>query len=139
MSSNTIICICRIVFLWVIFTTVVALAEDFPEKLEDLERYEASRIAEEGAINDQVSQDTVLQQFNLQALHTKLACIKAVGHAGFCHCISEHMPTDQEFSNYVVAVSKTKNELNFDQLSEYYQGIVKLARSARDKCVAENM
>ena len=64
---------------------------------------------------------------------------KAVGHQEFCHCISENMPADQEFANYVVAVSKTKNELNFDELSDYYQQSIDLARTARDKCVTETM
>lgn len=65
--------------------------------------------------------------------------MKAIGHQQFCHCISENMPSDQEFANYVVAVSKTKSELNFDELSDYYQHSVNLARAARDKCIAETM
>lgn len=60
----------------------------------------------------------------------KLACIKAIGHEKFCHCISENMPFDQEFANYVVAVSKTEKELKFEQLGEYYQQAINLVRSA---------
>ena len=130
--------LCRFVFACVL-STAVAIAEEFPTTLEGLEQYEATHIVDEGAASGQVDSDSVLKQFNLQVWHTKVACIKAVGHEKFCDCISENMPADQEFSNYVVAVSKTKSELNFDQLSEYYQQVVDLARASRDKCVKETM
>ena len=100
---------------------------------------EVSRIAGENATSNQITPDSVLKQFDLQVLHTKLACIKAVGHVGFCGCISENIPVDQEFANYVVDVSKTKSELNFDGLSDYCQQTITLARSTRDKCVMEIM
>ncbi len=122
-----------------VLSTVVAIAEELPTTLEGLEQYEAAHIVDESAASGRVNSDSVLKQFNLQVWHTKVACIKAVGHEKFCDCISENMPADQEFSNYVVAVSKTKNELNFDQLSEYYQQVVDLARASRDKCVKETM
>ena len=138
MSTNSIKCVYIVVFACIFFIPIVT-AEEIPVALEELEHYEAARIAGESATSNQITSDSVLKQFNLQVLHTKLACIKAVGHVGFCGCISENMPVDQEFSNYVVAVSKTKNELNFDGLSDYYQKTINLARSARDKCVMEIM
>ena len=116
-----------------------ALAEDLPKTLEELEEYEAENLVDDSATSEQVTSNSVLQQFNLHVQRTKLACIKATGQEKFCHCISENMPSDQEFANYVVAVSKTKEELKFAELSEYYQQAINLARSARDKCVAEAM
>jgi len=117
----------------------VAIAEDLPTTLEELEQYETKNLIDDSATSEQVTSNTVLQQFNLHVKRTKLACVKAIGHEKFCHCISENMPSDQEFANYVVAVSKTKEELKFGELSEYYQQAINLARSARDKCVAEAM
>ncbi len=125
-----------IIFYFYIST---AIAEDMPKTLEALEAYEAENLIDDSATNEQVTSNTVLQQFNLHVKRTKLACIKAIGHEKFCHCISENMPSDQEFANYVVAVSKTKEELKFGELSEYYQQAINLARTARDKCVAESM
>ena len=129
---------CRIVLTCLVFTAVTH-AEEYPTTLEELEKYEASHLVDENAASDRVTAGTMLEQFNLHVLHTKLACIKAIGHENFCHCISENMPADQEFANYVVAVSKTKGELNYDELSDYYQQSINLARSARDKCVSETM
>jgi len=130
--------LCRFVLACVL-STAVAIAEEIPTTLDELERYEATHIRDENSTNGQVDSGSVLKQFNLQVWHTKVACIKAVGHEKFCDCISENIPADQEFANYVVAVSKTKSELNFDQLSEYYQQVVDLARASRDKCVKETM
>ena len=138
MSTNSIKSVYIVVFSCIFFAPI-ATAEEIPTMLEELERYEVSRIAAENTTSNQITSDSVLKQFDLQVLHTKLACIKAVGHVGFCGCISKNIPVDQEFSNYVVAVSKTKNELNFDGLSDYYQQTINLARSARDKCVTEIM
>jgi len=122
-----------------ILAITTAVAEDLPTTLEELEQYETKNLIDDSATSEQVTSNTVLQQFNLHVKRTKLACVKAIGHEKFCHCISENMPSDQEFANYVVAVSKTKEELNFGELSEYYQQAINLARSARDKCVAEAM
>lgn len=138
MSTNILVWIYKSIFMY-IFCIAISIAEDIPNTLEELERYEAVRLVDESATSDQVTSSSMLKQFNLHVLHTKLACIKAIGHQEFCHCISENMPADQEFANYVVAVSKTKNELNFDELSDYYQQSIDLARSARDKCVTETM
>ncbi len=128
----------KTILLYVFFIAAV-YAENYPDTLEELEQYEAVKLVDESAASDQVTSRTMLQQFNLHVMHTKLACIKAVGHESFCDCISENMPANQEFANYVVAVSKTKSELNFSKLSEYYQQSIDLARSARDKCVTETM
>ena len=114
-------------------------AEEIPTELDKLEQYEAARLADENDASTGITKKSMLKQFNLQILHKKFACLKAIGHEKFCHCISENMPADQEFANYVVAVSKTKQELNFDQLSDYYQQSIDLARAARDKCVSETM
>lgn len=127
-----------IVFVGV-FPVAVAMAEELPATLEGLERYEAAYIAGKSGMDRQVGPGAVRDQFELQVWHTRLACIKALGHEEFCTCISENIPADQEFANYVVAVSKTKDELKFDQLSEYYQEVVDMARASRDLCVWETM
>lgn len=130
--------LCGFVFVGV-FPVVAAMAEDLPATLEGLERYEAAYIAGKSGMDRRVGPGTVLDQFELQVWHTRLACIKALGHEEFCTCISENIPADQEFANYVVAVSKTKDELNFDQLTGYYQEVVDMARASRDQCVGETM
>lgn len=128
----------RLTFVCVVVIASVN-AEEIPAALDELEQYEAARLVDENATSGGVTKESILKQFNLQVSHKKFACLKAIGHEKFCHCISENMPSDQEFANYVVAVSKTKQELNFDQLSDYYQQSIDLARAARDKCVLETM
>ncbi len=122
-----------------ILTTSAALADDLPTTLGALEQYAVEHLADGNTADDQIPLNFALEQLDLQVWHTRLACIKAIGHVKFCHCISENIPIDQEFANYVMAVSKTKSELNYDQLDRYYQQIIDLARSSRDKCVAETM
>ena len=128
----------RLIFVCVVVIANVN-AEEIPTALDELEQYEAASLVDENATSGGVTKGSILKQFNLQVLHKKFACLKAIGHEEFCHCISENMPSDQEFANYVVAVSKTKKELNFDQLSDYYQQSIDLARTARDKCVSKTM
>ena len=129
----------RLIFLCVVVIAIVNAEETPTTTLDELEQYEAVRLVDENAASGEITKGSILKQFNLQVLHKKFACLKAIGHEEFCHCISENMPSDQEFANYVVAVSKTKQELNFDQLSDYYQQSINLARTARDKCVSETM
>jgi hypothetical protein len=57
----------------------------------------------------------------------------------FVTSISESMPADQEFASDVVAVSRPKSEHKFDEYSNYDKNSIDLARSARDKCVAETL
>ena len=129
----------RIPIILFVFSSAVAGDERLPRTLEALEEYEATRLVDKHAASDQVTSGTVLEQFNLHIQHKKITCVKAIGHENFCHCISENMPSDQGFANYVVAVSRTKKELDYDRLSDYYKHSIDLARTARDKCVREAM
>ena len=131
--------LCALMTLLVFASLAVAGDEHLPRMLDALEGYEADHLVDKHATSGQVTPKTVMEQFNLHIQHKKMACVKAIGHEEFCHCISENMPSDQEFANYVVAVSKTREELNYDRLSEYYKHSIDLARTARDKCVMETM
>lgn len=66
----------------------------------------------------------------------KLQCIKAFGHNDFCNCISEKSPSGLSFLGYIIAVSNTKEELNYSNLSEEDRGMVDNARKAREECVS---
>lgn len=121
------------------FPSVFADEQELPQTLEALEGYEAENLVDEHAASGHVTPRTVMEQFNLHIEHKRIDCIKAIGHEKFCGCISENMPAEQGFANYVVAVSKTKEELNYNGLSDYYKHSIDLARSARDLCVSEAM
>ncbi len=121
------------------FPPVFADEQELPQTLEALEGYEAENLVDEHAASGRVTPRTVMEQFNLHIEHKRIDCIKAIGHEKFCGCISENMPAEQGFANYVVAVSKTKEELNYNGLSDYYKHSIDLARSARDLCVSEAM
>ncbi len=136
MHSSLLIHIPIILF---VFSSAVAGDEQLPRTLKALEGYEAAHLVDKHAASDQVTSGTVLEQFNLHIQRKKIACIKAIGHESFCHCISENMSSDQGFANYVVAVSRTKEELDYDRLSDYYKHSIDLARIARDQCVMETM
>lgn len=62
-------------------------------------------------------------------------CIKAIGKLEICECIAEKRPIAIDFVQYVTIVTKTKQELDFDNLSDNDKKTVNYVRNARDKCV----
>lgn len=55
--------IINLVFCLLYFAVVIA--DDLPKTLEALEQYEAETLVDDSTTNDQVTSNTVLQQFNL--------------------------------------------------------------------------
>lgn len=64
------------------------------------------------------------------------ACLMAIGHEGFCGCLSGNLPVAIGFTGYVEVVTKTKDELGYAQLSADHRKVVDVTLAARETCVA---
>ncbi len=90
--------------------------------------------------------NTLLEQaetaINSEAQTSESQCMKAVGNSEFCKCIAWQNPGSfvqyESFVQYVLILSKSKEELNYDRLSKSDKLLVDNARKARDKCVPLN-
>jgi hypothetical protein len=62
-------------------------------------------------------------------------CLSAFGHTAFCRCIRENRPVASSFETYILAVTKTKEELGFNKLNKEDQKLVLRLRETRDQCI----
>lgn len=97
-----------------------------PTQLELQEQMDSGKKAI-GALNQM---DAIL---NAQVAETEGQCMKAVGAPEFCKCISWQAPGN--FIQYVAILSKTKDELNYENLPKGDKELVDNIRKAREKCV----
>jgi SET domain-containing protein len=73
---------------------------------------------------------------NSEAQTSESQCMKAIGNSEFCKCIAWQNPGS--FVQYVLILSKSKEELNYDRLSKDDKLLVDNTRKARDKCAPLN-
>ena len=62
-------------------------------------------------------------------------CMKAIGDMAFCNCIAENSPVAVDFIQYVAVVTRTKEDVKYEQLSADDKKIFDSSRAARDECV----
>ena len=62
-------------------------------------------------------------------------CLSAFGHTTFCRCIRDNRPASASFESYILAATKTKEELGFNKLKKDDQQLVVRLRQTRDQCV----
>src|SRR6185503_8684579 len=62
-------------------------------------------------------------------------CLSAFGHIVFCRCIKDNRPVASSFESYILAVTRTKEELGFKKLNKDDQKLVMRLRETRDQCV----
>lgn len=62
-------------------------------------------------------------------------CLSAFGHTAFCRCIRDNRPATTSFESYIVAATKTKEELGFNKMKKEDQQLVLRLRQTRDQCV----
>jgi hypothetical protein len=62
-------------------------------------------------------------------------CLSAFGHTSFCHFITKNRPVAANFESYILAATKTKEELGFNKMKTEDQQIVMILRQTRDQCV----
>lgn len=79
------------------------------------------------------SLDVELEQVTLQKLES---CMSAFADEKFCSCLSSGLPIGITFDGYIQAVTRTKAEIGYNDLSENEKTLIDMARSVRDQCVA---
>lgn len=62
-------------------------------------------------------------------------CLKAFGHATYCECMDARLAPGLPFLGYVHIVTKTKNEIGYNKLSNDEKAMVNSAYEAREMCV----
>jgi hypothetical protein len=63
------------------------------------------------------------------------SCIKAFGHERFCKCLNEKLAVGLSFQDYVIVMTKTKDQLKYASLSTEQKQLVDNAIEVRDQCV----
>jgi hypothetical protein len=61
-------------------------------------------------------------------------CLAVVGQESFCICLARQMPSGLGFEQYVVILSKTKEENGYDNLGKNMKRAYDSIPEARDKC-----
>lgn len=62
-------------------------------------------------------------------------CVKAFGDNKFCKCLSDNMPIVNTFEDYIVIVTSTKDELNYNNRDKKEKELIDLTYKAREMCV----
>jgi hypothetical protein len=65
-------------------------------------------------------------------------CLTAVGHEGFCTCLTKNMPefaADADFIFYTVVVNATKEELKYEEMSDLQRRVYDQTLETREYCV----
>jgi hypothetical protein len=66
----------------------------------------------------------------------KYDCVKAFGNKQYCDCLTQHLPVGVlSFPQYVILVTSTREELNYDQMQNMDKELVDLSMAARNTCV----
>jgi hypothetical protein len=69
------------------------------------------------------------------AFQFQARCVRTLGHAGFCRCVSEKVPEVVDFDAFVIMTSRTRGELGYERLSNAERALVEGALQARRACV----
>jgi hypothetical protein len=64
----------------------------------------------------------------------KSACMRAFGDDAFCTCIAEGTPPGVNFAMYIMATTKSRDELGYDKLAPEDKKMFEATRQGRDKC-----
>lgn len=114
--------------LAVLLSSTATPQTQVPPSRAELERQQA--------IDQAVSKiDEMIGLIEQSTREAKVGCMKAFGHAKFCQCVADNMQIVSTFEQYVIANTKTDQELNYSKLSTEQRVVIDMARTARDKCV----
>jgi hypothetical protein len=64
----------------------------------------------------------------------KLKCLKAFGNEAFCECLNKKLAVGLDFDGYIMAVTRTKEELKYNTLSKDDKALVDSAGNTRTLC-----
>ena len=62
-------------------------------------------------------------------------CLNAFGHTTYCECMDVRLAPGLPFMGYVHIVTKTRNEIGYNKLSDDEKAMVDSAYEAREICV----
>jgi hypothetical protein len=79
------------------------------------------------------SLDVELEQVTLAKFE---ACRRAFGDEIFCQCLSSKLPIGLVFDGYIQAVTKSRQEIGYDDFYDNEKKMIDMAKSVRDECVA---
>lgn len=63
------------------------------------------------------------------------SCMKAFGHKTFCACLRDEAGAGLSFDEYVLATTRSDEELGYKSLERTERGMIDNARDVREKCV----
>lgn len=69
---------------------------------------------------------------------TKLACLKAFGRPTFCSCLSQNLPIDLSFSDYIVIVTHSKEQNGYGRLTGETKAAYDKVPAVREMCVKQD-
>lgn len=81
--------------------------------------------------------DNALLALNSLTAERELQCEKAVGNQKFCKCLSENVPFDFNFNQYIAIMTRTKKENGYSGLSRDQKKLYDAVPGVRDMCVQE--
>jgi hypothetical protein len=64
-------------------------------------------------------------------------CLQAFGHSAFCKCLCDNLAVGLDFKAYIIAVTSSKEELGYNEMSNEDKALVDSAIRVRDQCVRQ--
>ena len=61
-------------------------------------------------------------------------CTRAIGHTGYCSCLSSSVPVSLDFDHFIYFASRSKAEVKFDGMSKDQRSLYLKASDARNSC-----
>ena len=83
----------------------------------------------------QIQQLKALKEQQKLSEEKEQQCLKPLGNAKFCKCITEALPREVSFEQYVHFLVTTKDGLKYDAMPPEPRQAVDAAFAAREKCV----
>lgn len=81
--------------------------------------------------------DTLFELADKLSRHKRFECLKVFGRDQFCSCLASKTHLLMSMDQYVIIVTKTKEELRYSDLSPEDQMTIDTTLKARDECVLE--
>jgi hypothetical protein len=82
--------------------------------------------------------DRLMALANDIAAEKRAACMRAVGAAKFCGCLSIQLPVELTFPMYVQVTTGTKEENEYSKLNAKSKKMYDAVPAVRDRCVRES-
>lgn len=111
----------------------LASAEEPQQAKKPMTREQAEQIEALEAAQDSLKE--LMQAVDGITRERRFACIKAFGHRAFCECLNENMAVGVSFDDYIVAITRTDEQLSYSSLPDDKRTLIDSARRTREQCV----